>query len=373
MNRLSLIRPNGSGLRRVRKELKESFSFEPTWSPGGRRLAFVHATLTQMPHIRTLTRNGKRLRQVTHERKPDVRPDWGVPMKESMARTTRNLPALGALALVTASLVLGACGNDDEAEQAAATPNTLAIAANEAGNQSRLSVPRSVPAGLVSVELTNTGKVFHEAQLIRLDPGHTPDEALRVIAAEGAPSPAWIHAAGGTGPAPPHASTSATQRLRPGNYMVYDAPFLNEGQGVKFGVATFKVEGRAEKGELPKSTANVQAYEYGFRASGLKAGANTVKFTNAGSEPHHVIAVPYRPGATLAEVREAFKREQGGAEPPLDFENPSSTARIDGGTEQVTELNLERPGKYALLCFVSDRKGGPPHVAHGMIAEITAR
>jgi len=105
----------------------------------------------------------------------------------------RNAPALGALALVAASLVLGACGEDDEAEQAApATPNKLAITASEAGKQSRLSVPRSVPAGLVTVELRNTGTVFHEAQLIRLDPGHTPDEALRVIAAEGAPSPAWI-------------------------------------------------------------------------------------------------------------------------------------------------------------------------------------
>ena len=57
--------------------------------------------------------------------------------------------------------------------------------------------------------------------------------------------------------------------------MVYDAPFLNEGQGVKFGVATFKVDGQADGAELPKSTANVEAYEYGFRASGLKAGANT--------------------------------------------------------------------------------------------------
>ena len=288
--------------------------------------------------------------------------------------TTRNLPALGALALVAASLVLGACGDDDEGGQAAAaTPTKLAITASEAGKQSRLSVPESVPAGVVTVELTNTGKAFHEAQLIRLDPGHTTDQALRVIAAEGAHSPAWIHAAGGPGPAPPGGSSSATQRLSPGNYMVYDAPFLNEGQGVKFGLATFKVGGQAEAGELPKSTAKIEAHEYGFRASGLHAGTNTVRFTNTGSEAHHVIAAPYRPGATLADVRKAFKREQGGAEPPLDFENPSSTARIDGGTEQITELDLEQPGKYALLCFVSDRKGGPPHVAQGMIAEITVR
>jgi plastocyanin len=285
------------------------------------------------------------------------------------------VPALGALALLAASLVLGACGDDDEGDQAAAaaaTSTKLAITASESGKQSRLSVPGSVPAGVVTVELTNTGRAFHEAQLIRLDPGHTPDQALRVIAAEGAPSPAWIHAAGGTGPAPPGGSSSATQRLSPGNYMVYDAPFLNEGRGVKFGVATFKVDGRADPGELPKSTAKIEAHEYGFRASGLHAGTNTVRFTNTGSEPHHVIAAPYRPGATMADVRKAFKREQGG-EPPLDFEKPSSTARIDGGTEQITELDLEQPGKYALLCFVSDRKGGPPHVAQGMIAEITVR
>jgi Tol biopolymer transport system component len=71
------VRPNGSGLRRVRKEPKDSFSFEPTWSPDGRRLAFVHATRTRIAHIWTMTRNGKRLRQVTHGPKPDVRPDWG--------------------------------------------------------------------------------------------------------------------------------------------------------------------------------------------------------------------------------------------------------------------------------------------------------
>jgi plastocyanin len=283
-------------------------------------------------------------------------------------------PSMPALALLVATSVgLAACGDDERNEQAAATPKKVAVTATEAGKQSRLSVPKSVPAGLVTVELTNAGKAFHEAQLLRLDPGHTPEDALKVIAAEGAPSPGWIHVAGGTGPAPPGGKRSATQRLRPGNYIVYDAPFQNEGQGLKFGVASFKVEGEAGGGELPKATAKIEAYEYGFRVSGLTAGKNTIEFSNTGREPHHVIAVPYRPGATLAEVRKAFRREQGGAEPPLDFENTFYTARIDGGTKQITELDLDKPGKYALLCFVSDREGGPPHVAQGMIAEATLR
>ena len=137
----------------------------------------------------------------------------------------------------------------------------------------------------MTVQLTNTGKAFHEAQLIRLDPGHTPEEALKVIAAEVAPSPSWIHPAGGTGPAPPGGSSSATQRLRPGNYMVYDAPFKNEGQGIGFGVATFKAEGEAGGGELPDAAARIEAYEYGFRVSGLTVGKNTIEFSEPARAP----------------------------------------------------------------------------------------
>jgi TolB protein len=73
------VRPDGSGLKRVRKEPRPKFSasFEPVWSPDGKRIAFVHGTRTTVPHIWTMRRNGKGLRQVTHGPKPDVRPDWG--------------------------------------------------------------------------------------------------------------------------------------------------------------------------------------------------------------------------------------------------------------------------------------------------------
>jgi len=288
----------------------------------------------------------------------------------------RSIPALALLAIGLGGFA--ACGEDDgndrgQATPKKSTPNKVTVTATEAGKRSRLSVPKSAPAGLVTIELENRGNAFHEAQLIRLEAGHTPEEALKVIAAEGAPSPGWIRAAGGTGPAPPGGSTSATQQLRPGKYIVYDAPFQNQGQGLQFGVASFEVKGEAGASGLPTGSAKVEAYEYGFTASGLRTGNNTIEFSNTGKEPHHLIAVPYKPGATLGAVRKAFRRGQTGAEPPLDFEHTSYSARIDGGTKQITELQLDKPGKYALLCFVSDRKGGPPHVAQGMIAEATVR
>jgi hypothetical protein len=132
-------------------------------------------------------------------------------------------------------------------KQAAATLTKLSITATETGKQLRLTVPKSTPAGLVTVELMKAGKAFHEAQLIRLAQGHTPEDAMKVIAAEGSPSPG---------------STSGTS--------------------------------------------------------------------------------PTPPGSTAVQNR-----------------SPSS-------------ISAKR-GKYALLYFVSDRKGGPPHVAQGMVAEITVR
>ena len=71
------MRPDGNGLKRVRNEPKDSVSFEPVWSPDGKRIAFAHATRTTPPHIWTMKRNGKDLKQITRGRKPDDRPDWG--------------------------------------------------------------------------------------------------------------------------------------------------------------------------------------------------------------------------------------------------------------------------------------------------------
>jgi hypothetical protein len=45
---------------------------------------------------------------------------------------------------------------------------------------------------------------------------------------------------------------------------------------------------------------------------------------------------------------------------------------LAGGTRENLPLDL-KPGRYALLCFASDRAGGPPHVAKGMLDEVTVR
>jgi plastocyanin len=289
---------------------------------------------------------------------------------ERMARVTivqlKNRVFSLVVAIAAAALIASGCGGDDDKKPA--QPQRISVGVTERGKDraARLSVPASVRAGVVTVQLRNTGKLPHSAGLIRLDGDHTPEEVLKIVNREGAPIPAWIHGAGGVAEVRPGATGTATQRLIAGNYFV-----LDDAEGVKQAFARFKVTDGEAGGELPEAPAKIEARDYSFTASGLKPGKNTIEFANVGRELHHVIAARIRPGATIAEVRESFQQEQG--EPPLDFESAGSTQVLDGGVSQVTELNLPKPGKYALLCFIQDRKGGAPHVAKGMVTETTVR
>jgi Tol biopolymer transport system component len=76
---LYTIRPDGSGMHRIRKEKKNNYAFDPVWSPDGGRIAFVHTSRTTPPHIWSIAADGKKLRQETHGNLVDLEPTWGTP------------------------------------------------------------------------------------------------------------------------------------------------------------------------------------------------------------------------------------------------------------------------------------------------------
>ena len=124
--------------------------------------------------------------------------------------------------------------------------------------------------------------------------------------------------------------------------------------------------------KLPQPAPAITATEYAFKARNLSAGRSTVALHNTGKEQHHFVLAPIVRGRTFDEVREfATSDEQTGA-PPVDFENQVISGVLDGGKQQVMPLDL-KPARYALFCFVSDRAGGPPHTAKGMLAEVAVR
>ena len=76
---------------------------------------------------------------------------------------------------------------------------------------------------------------------------------------------------------------------------------------------------------------------------------------------------PILPGRTLDDVR-AFAAGDDSGPPPVDFSREVISGVLAPGPAQTLALDL-RPGRYALLCFASDRNGGPPHAVGGMVAE----
>ena len=267
-------------------------------------------------------------------------------------------------------LALGAagCGDDDDGGggSAAAKPaeaSKLAIELSGSAKKPTFEVPQSVEGGVVEISFTNSAKGSHSAQLVRAEQGHTPQEALAAGEAwgeKGKGLPDWALTAGGLGDVEPGETATVTQELAPGKYLVADLETDAN--------AEFEVTGEAAASELPSDGGTIEATEYEFTASGLKSGGAPILFDNAGGEPHFIAAVGIKPGKTIADVRKFLETEKG--EAPVDESRGFSTAVIEGGQSQSIEVDLEA-GDYALLCFVPDRAGGPPHAVKGMVSKVT--
>lgn len=273
----------------------------------------------------------------------------------------------GTSLLCAAPLLLGAAACGDDEKKSGGQAQTLNVAVDAAG---KLSGVKALKGGVVTVNFRNGSKNPYDLQLVRVDGNRPVAAVLRVINSEGpTPIPTWMHGAGGVGATKPGRTATSTQVLPAGTYYAI-AQADTEGDSEPV-TATLKVEGGESTGELPATDATVTASEYKFTSTGLKAGRNRIRFVNDGKELHHIIAFQLAPGKTVADLKQFVQNEKG--QPPIVEGTEAGTAVIDGKTEQVADLELAKPGNWALVCFISDRKGGPPHAAKGMITPVTVR
>ena len=286
---------------------------------------------------------------------------------------------IAASALMAVALLAG-CGSDGDGEAAGPTgPTAVSLTVSKSGSTTyELAAPESVEAGLVEITLDVDAPDTeeHEAQFVRVTGDHTMDETLKVLSSDhlGGPTPSWLFAGGGVGSTKGGTTATVSQILEPGTYHVLD---VGEGEGDEVpsfaeqgATATIEVTGEVGDAKLPGADATVTAKEYAFTTEGLVAGTNRVRFDNAGKERHHLLAIPFEEGATLEDVK-AFATSDAPPDgpPPVDFSQAIVTAALEGGDSQITELKLTS-GKYAFVCFQSDRAGGPPHAAMDMINEV---
>lgn len=298
-------------------------------------------------------------------------------------RTGRLSRAL--LATLAAGALVAGCGDDDEdGAGEAAKPTAFTVTATAEGKKKKaLEFPASVKAGLVAMTLTNSDTVPRSAQILRVEGDETVEDVLKVVNAESTKIPDFMQDGGGVPAVKPGASATATQNLAPGRYVIWDDEGGDE-EGApgndEFGAkGEFTVTGEASDAELPEVAATVTATDegtdgddrtYDFEFKGLKAGTNQVRFENTGEQLHHALFFPIAKGKTIEDVEAAFaSEEEPQGPPPVDFENGVGTPVIDGDIAQNIALEL-KAGKYAVVCFISDRRGGKSHAEQGMLKEL---
>jgi len=78
----------------------------------------------------------------------------------------------------------------------------------------KYDAPATIPAGLTTFHLTNTGKEPHQANLIRLDSGKTYADLVNGVKnmKPGAPPPGWVVPAGGPNADAPRVTVDVTTR-----------------------------------------------------------------------------------------------------------------------------------------------------------------
>jgi uncharacterized cupredoxin-like copper-binding protein len=262
-------------------------------------------------------------------------------------------------------------GNQAFAQAPAPAPNLVTITARDFA----FDAPLTVPAGMTTVRLASQGREMHHAQLVRLDEGHTVDELMAGMAAGGEHGglPAWATFVGGPNVPAPNGFNEATMNLEPGNYALIclvpspdGVPHVMKGM-----VKPLTVVPRETATEARAAEADVRMVlrDYGYDiAPEITAGRRTIRVENVAAQPHEVVVMRLAPGKSAQDVI-AWVHGQNGPPPAMPLTGTSLLS-----TGQVNQVTADfAPGEYALLCFVPDAKDGAPHVAHGMVRQLTVR
>jgi hypothetical protein len=275
----------------------------------------------------------------------------------SMFSTTLTLLLAGALSAV--------------ASPKAAEINVMKVTARDYA----FDAPDTVLAGRTEIRLSNRGKELHHLWLVRLDAGKTAKDFFAAMQ-KGGPMPAWAHDAGGPNSPVPGGESVAVVNLPAGNYVAAcvipspdGKPHIMKGMAKPLTVVASKKGLAAEKTADVAPDINVVLNDYGFELSRpLTAGRHVIRVSNTATQPHEVFIAKLAPGKTV-HAAAAWVEKMDGPPPMMPLGGVSGMAK-----GQTIDLKVElTPGEYGLFCFVPDAKDGKPHVAHGMLKQVTVR
>lgn len=266
---------------------------------------------------------------------------------------------------VTGVAAVAACGAQEQpvVEQVApAAPNVVEVTATDFA----FAMPDTLPSGVTTFRLVNQGAELHHLVLTRIPDGMTLADFAKLP--EG-PPPAGAVMIGGPNPATPGGSGEATLDLAPGQYTVICVIPSSDGKphvtkGMMRGLVVTAGNSTAA---LPTPDVTMTLSDYDFQLSTpLTAGRRVIRIENTAEQPHELVFIKLNAGKTAQDVVDWAMKMEG---PPPGVPVPGASPMSKGMSNTVV-VDVT-PGDYALVCFVPDAKDGRPHLAHGMMKQVT--
>lgn len=285
-------------------------------------------------------------------------------------------------ALVASVGVLAGCAGDSASKAAtdttatvtaSATPITPAVYTIVAKDFS-YDAPDTITAGMVTLKLVNQGPDLHHVQLLRLSDGKTfadLAEGLKHMKPTDAPPP-WVHDVAGPNTPVPGGEQSITEELEPGNYaIICFIPGADHVPHAMKGMmrALTVVPSTGAAATAPAADITVKMTDYAWDVTpAITAGKHVIRIENNAEQSHEMFIAQLAPGKTVAELAAWVENQQG---PPPGKPIGGISGMAKGGVVYVP-VDLV-PGEYGLFCFLPDAKDGKPHIAHGMMKQITVQ
>lgn len=266
------------------------------------------------------------------------------------------------------------------ASRAAIVAGLLGVAASPARAQRVLRVIASdtalaasptVPAGVITVELTLQGKTRRELVVHRVPAGSGPEKTAR--GAGGRPT-SWFERWSFGGPAAPAdsvGSSRATIDLRPGRYVLvsYEVDAAGRPRGDRYVwreltavAASVLIAARFGDADL---TARVKDARIDLTGT-VRRGRRAIQVENAGGRPHEVVIARLKPGKTVDDVRR-WKRERDDAAP---FVYVGGLTPMSSGMTAQTRLVFQA-GTHVIFCPMRDARARSHDHERGVLATFT--
>jgi hypothetical protein len=240
------------------------------------------------------------------------------------------------------AFVIGACFATCACHLKAGRDNAppFRIIATDAG----FEAPDVVPAGVRHILFENHGSQIHEAMLVKLPDGMSPNDYVAAVKA-GSLFPKGALDYSGPGLTSPGESVEVWVKVDPGNYVII---CWNNGHAKSTPVHPFTVQYAISDDQPPKEDVVLKLIDYRFEFdSALRKGRQVLRVETPGPSMHEVDFFRLHDGKTVADVNR-WRKANGRGEPPIDA---LGGALDSHDIKRVVLLRRDfSPGRYVLHC-----------------------